>query len=206
MTIRPFSRSKEPSRLPSEPSDEEVLERHLAAPEGDLRAFELLVHRHEGHVRANCGFISGNTEEARDLAQEVFVKAYFGLQTFRGESAFRTWLRRIKVNHCLNHVAKRGAVHEVALSDELEAANPAFRVEAHDTLDERALEADVVDVLLTIPDTLRLPLVLHDMDGFTHDEIARTLGIGLSAVKMRVHRGRAQFREEWTKRSGGSPP
>jgi RNA polymerase sigma-70 factor (ECF subfamily) len=182
-----------------------VLERHRAAREGDLRAFELLVHRHEGHVRANCGFISGNAEEARDLAQEVFVKAYFALQTFRGESAFRTWLRRIKVNHCLNHVAKRGSGAEVPLSEALEVSNPAFWVEAEETLDEQQLEVDVAAVLLTLPDTLRVPLVLHDMDDFTHPEVASALGIGLSAVKMRVNRGRAQFREEWTRRFGSRP-
>ena len=201
MTNPPTARSRESSRLSPELSDEDVLERHRAAPEGDLRAFELLVNRHEGHVRANCEFISGHREEARDLAQEVFVKAYFALQTFRGESAFRTWLRRIKVNHCLNHVAKRKTDDDVPLSDELESSNPGFRVEAEDTLEEQQLEADVAAVLLTLPETLRIPLVLYDMDGFTHPEIASALGIGLSAVKMRVNRGRAQFREEWTKRS-----
>lgn len=205
MTNSGEPRSKETSRLAAEPTDEEVLERHRAAPEGDLRAFEMLVHRHEGHVRANCGFISGNAEEARDLAQEVFVKAYFGLESFRGASAFRTWLRRIKVNHCLNHVAKRSSATEVPLSEALEHSSPAFRVEAEDTLDQQEEALEVAAVLLTLPDTLRLPLVLHDMDGFTHPEIAESLGIGLSAAKMRVNRGRAQFRDEWTRRFGSRP-
>jgi RNA polymerase sigma-70 factor (ECF subfamily) len=198
VTLPFFGRSRVASGPDPAASDEEVLEQHRTAVPGDLRAFELLVHRHEGHVRANCQFITGNAEEARDLAQEVFVKAYFGLDGFRGTSAFRTWLRRIKVNHCLNHLAKRRTGGEVPISEAIEATHPGFRVAAVDTLGEQELADQVAAVLHAMPDTLRIPLVMHDMDGFTHQEIADSLGIGLSAAKMRVTRGRAQFRELWS--------
>ncbi len=147
MTLPFDDRSREGSGPDPAASDEEVLERHRSAAPGDLRAFELLVHRHEGHVRANCQFISGNAEEARDLAQEVFVKAYFGIGRFRGTSAFRTWLRRIKVNHCLNHIAKRPGGSEVSITEAMEATHPGFRVAPADTVVEQELADRIAAVL-----------------------------------------------------------
>ena len=69
------------------------------------------MRRHQGHVVANCRVITRSSADAEDLAQDVFIKAFFGLRRFEGRSQFKTWLQRIKVNHCLNHLRKtRGAV------------------------------------------------------------------------------------------------
>ena len=86
----------------SDRDDDELIRGALSAPPGDTRAFDELVRRHQGHIRANCRFIVEDPESSQDLAQEVFVKAYFGLASFEGRSSFRTWLRRIKVNQCLS--------------------------------------------------------------------------------------------------------
>ena len=81
------------------------------AAEGDMGAFETLVERHRNRVMANCRYISGSPADAEDLAQEVFVKAFFGLQNFEGRAQFATWLNRIKVNHCLNFLEKAEGKH-----------------------------------------------------------------------------------------------
>jgi len=165
----------------------------------DTRAFEALVRRHQGFVLANCRSLTGSAADADDLAQEVFVKAFFGLSRFEGRSAFRTWVGRIKVRHCLNHLRRaRGAVMV-----ELDAIGPwSPGPLAEEATPETHLHASeerrrVLRVLDTMPDTVRIPLLLRDVDGYSYAEIADQLGLGLSAVKMRIKRGREEFRRRY---------
>src|ERR1700739_1578255 len=102
--------------LPVDP-DEELLEEARKAPEGDLRAFEKLVLRYQRRVVANCRFITRDPNNAEDLAQEVLVKVFFGLRSFERKSSFGHWLRRIKINHCLNHLKKQKSHVFVDLGD-----------------------------------------------------------------------------------------
>src|ERR1044072_4597755 len=87
--------------------DEELLQAARNAPAGDLRAFEQLIGLYQKQILADCLYLTRDDANSEDLAQEVFVKAYFGLGSFEGRSSFRHWLQRIKVNHCLNHIKKR---------------------------------------------------------------------------------------------------
>lgn len=167
-----------------------------AAPADDLRAFEALMVRNQGHVLANCRHLTGVPAEAEDLAQEVFVKAFFALRKFEERSSFRTWVRQIKVNHCLNHLAQRKKRQAVDVDDPAVAQDAALRVDpaALGQLlaeDERARIRAVLDRL---SENLRVPLVLRDLDGLSYQEIADHLGVGMSAVKMRIKRGREEFR------------
>ncbi len=93
----------EENRIP----DEELLARILEGGEADLRPFEELVRRYQGKVTTNCRYLSGSPADAEDLAQEVFMKVYFGLAGFEGRSSFNTWVQRIKSNHCINFVKKK---------------------------------------------------------------------------------------------------
>jgi len=179
-------------------SDEELILR-LQADRHDPRPFETLVRRHQGFVLANCRTISRSPSDAEDLAQEVFVKAYFGLRRFEHRAQFQSWLRRIKVNHCLNFLRKtRGQVMvgltETGDADIAELSTPASIDTTLDGDDERQR---IVAVLDTLTETLRVPLVLRDADGMSYEEIAAQLGIGLSAVKMRIKRGREEFRKRY---------
>ncbi|MPZ20706.1 MAG: sigma-70 family RNA polymerase sigma factor [Luteitalea sp.] len=179
----------------SELSDEALVERVTNAPEGDTGAFETLVQRHQRGVLANCRHLT-TADAAEDLAQEVFVKAYFALDRFEGRSSFKTWVQRIKVNHCLNYLRRRRGVAYVDLEDETAARAPELQAEADA---ERALEVEdarrhIAALLDAMSDTLRIPLVMRDADGMSYEEIASVLGIGLSAVKMRIKRGREEFR------------
>ncbi|HHN74324.1 MAG TPA: sigma-70 family RNA polymerase sigma factor, partial [Acidobacteria bacterium] len=92
---------------PEELSDDQLVETAKSAPPGDMRAFEQLVERYQRSVHTNCRYLGGSESDAEDLAQEVFIKAFFGLQRFEGRAQFKTWLQRIKVNHCLNHLRKK---------------------------------------------------------------------------------------------------
>ncbi len=179
--------------------DEKLVQRAKRGAAGDLRAFEQLVLRHQDFVLANCRGMSGSAEDAQDLAQEVFVKAYFGLKRFEGRSSFGSWVKRIKVNHCLNHIRKKRGKQFVDVDDpvvetasEMQVAPRASReAEARDDRKRirRALEK--------LPDTLRLPLIMRDLDGMAYQEIADDLGLGLSATKMRIKRGREEFRRHF---------
>src|SRR6187402_2523786 len=102
---------------PSTDRDEELLRTARNAPEGDLRAFEQLVRQYQERILADCRYLTRDENNAEDLAQEVFVKAFFGLRGFEGRSSFRHWLQRIKVNHCLNHLRKQSSRSEVTLDD-----------------------------------------------------------------------------------------
>lgn len=178
------------------PSDEQLVERAVGAVRGDLRAFDELVRRHQARVQTNCRYLSGSEDDALDLSQKVFVKAYFNLRRFEGRSSFGTWVQRIKVNHCLNHLRSTRGRSFVDVEDPVLEGEEPLRA---DTRADAGLEADeardrIGRTLDRMADTLRVPLLMRDMDGYSYQEIADELGIGLSAVKMRIKRAREEFR------------
>jgi len=180
----------------SESTDEQLVARSVGVAGGDVGAFELLVRRHQERVLANCRYLTGSPADAEDLAQEVFVKAFFGLRRFEGRSKFSTWLQRIKINHCLNFNQKKRNKSFVSIeSPEVESrvdlqtaprAEQGLRAQ-----DDRRRIAAVLD---EISENLRVPLILRDADGLSYREIADQLELSLSAVKMRIKRGREEFR------------
>jgi RNA polymerase sigma-70 factor (ECF subfamily) len=181
-------------------TDEDLVSELQDGSEGSSPAFDELVQRHQGKVLANCRYLTRSSVDAEDLAQEVFVKAYFGLERFEGRSSFRTWLHRIKVNHCLGFLAKRKGkvfldIEEESIKgrDELKS-----RVRADARLQARSRQERIGAILDELSDTLRIPLVLRDLDGLSYEDIAEQLGVGLSAVKMRIKRGREEFRRLWS--------
>jgi len=175
-----------------------------------VRAFDQLVLRHQRGVLANCRHLSRSAADAEDLAQEVFVKAYFALARFEGRSSFRTWINRIKINHCLNHLKKKETRIFVDMEDEKLARVPGQQVEAEgerleQARDQRRLIREVLDAM---SDTLRIPLILRDYDKLSYQEIAEQLELKLSAVKMRIKRARETFRELYAiaERGGETTP
>lgn len=175
-------------------SDEELVNRIRGTPEPDARAFEVLVTRHQAHVLANCRYLT-NAAEAEDLAQEVFVKAFFGLGGFEGRSMFKTWLQRIKVNHCVNFIQRRRD-QTAALEDPAVAGRPELSVApaAPQHLENLDRRARIDRVLAQMTESLRVPLLLRELDQLSYQEIADVLGLGGSAVKMRIKRAREEFR------------
>jgi len=181
-------------------SEDEVLVRKAReALEGDLRPFEQLVLRYERRMVANCRYITHDPNEAEDLAQEVMVKAFYGLRSFEGRSTFRHWLQRIKVNHCLNHLKKQEGRSYIGVDEPEAGGFDQLRVQATaehqaEVIGEREL---IARILNSMTETLRIPLVLCDMDELSYEEVAKVLGISLSAVKMRIKRAREDFRSRY---------
>lgn len=178
------------------PSDEQLATAAQQAPEGDTRAFEELVRRHERRVLTNCRYITRLPDASEDLAQEVFVKAFFRIGQFERRATFRTWLQRIKVNHCLNFLRRRDERAAADIDDPALAGDPALarEPEADAAMRQRDRRRLIGRVLDRMTDTLRIPLLMRDMDELSYEEIAAELGIGLSAAKMRVKRAREEFR------------
>jgi RNA polymerase sigma-70 factor, ECF subfamily len=189
---------KQPHLAATDP-DEELLRQARNSPEGDLRAFEQLVILHQRRIVANCRYITRDANNAEDLAQEVLVKAFFGFRRFEGRSSFGGWLQRIKINHCLNHLKKQAGRSYVGIEDAEVEAFAQLKVQATaegmaDAISDQILTGLVLDSIST---NLRVPLVLCDVDELSYEEVAESLGISLSAVKMRIKRAREQFRERY---------
>ena len=185
--------------------DANLVAQAVAAQPGDLRAFDELVRRHQSRVQTNCRYLSGNEEDALDLTQEVLVKAYFNLKGFEARAGFGTWINRIKVNHCLNHLRQNKNRVFVDVQDPGLESHDALRT--NNMTDKAATAGDtrqqIGRVLDSLPESLRVPLILRDMDGLSYQEIATNLNLGLSAVKMRIKRARAEFRAGYNREQTG---
>jgi RNA polymerase sigma-70 factor (ECF subfamily) len=174
------------------------------AMEGDFRAFEQLVELHTNQVLSNCRHLTRNPAVAEELAQDVFLKAYFGLRGFEGRSTFKHWLQRIKVNHCLNFLKGEAGRSHINIDDPTLAEEPELRVApvADRSSENQSEQKLIVSILDSMSDNLRIPLIMCDMDELSYEEIATTLEISLSATKMRITRAREQFRGRYQQAIG----
>lgn len=147
---------------------------------GRREAFDVIVQRHQRHVYQLCYRFTANHEDASDLAQDVFVRAFRGLHSFKGHSAFGTWLYRIGVNVCLNRAALRGPKSAALdVGDQVD-----HRVERADIMllrGERA--AEVRAAIARLPKKQRATLILRIYHDLPHDQIAEIVGSSVGAVK-----------------------
>jgi RNA polymerase sigma-70 factor (ECF subfamily) len=164
------------------PTDAELVEACLA---GRRDAFDIIVERHRRHVYQLCYRFVGNHEDASDLAQDVFIRAYRGLRTFKSQASLGTWLYRIGVNVCLNRVSVKTPKPEsleplLSMSDERIASHAEDATEAL-LRGERA--GQVRAAIAKLPKKQRATLVLRVYHDLPHDDIARVLGSSVGAVK-----------------------
>jgi RNA polymerase sigma-70 factor (ECF subfamily) len=157
--------------------------------EGDLEAFEKLYRLHAGRVLGLCLRMLGDRDRAEELTQDVFVRVWKKLGTYRERSAFGSWLHRVTVNTVLSHFrASRRDRDAASLEEVPEAAEPDRRERPGDGVDlERAIAA--------LPPRARLVFVLHEVQGHRHDEVASMMGISIGTSKAHLHRARAILRE-----------
>ena len=167
-----------------------VSEDVAAAREGDEQAFRRLYDAHVGRVYALCLRLEGNVGRAEELTQDVFVRAWDRLAGFRGESAFGTWLYRLAVNVVLSdrRSAWRRGKHEVAHEAPEELPVAAREAPA-------GLAMDLEQVISALPAGARTILVLHDVEGYRHDEIAEITGVSVGTSKSQLFRARRLLRE-----------
>lgn len=162
------------------PSDEALVRRFVG---GDSAAFTELARRHEARVYSLAYRLLGNHEDARDAAQETFVALLSKLRGFRGESAFTTWLYRVTTNACYDALRRK---RRLPTPVETLPEGP----QGPDPADAAATGVDVQRALTRVPEEFRAVLILHDIDGLPHEEIAAALEIPIGTVKSRLHRGR----------------
>jgi RNA polymerase sigma-70 factor (ECF subfamily) len=187
---------------PAELSDEALVRLCQETLPQDTRAFEFLVVRHQEHVYAVAYRMMGNAQEAEDLTQDVFINVYRSLKRFRGDAAISTWIYRITVNACLDALGRqrgRGHLVDVDLADSEEIVQPVQERQAPITPEESAVHVELVDcirsTMMSLQDKERLVLTLRDVEGMEYQKIADILDLGMSAVKMRIHRARLAFRQ-----------
>ena len=169
------------------------------AREGDRSVFEYLYRMHSRRVYALCLRMVGNTSEAEDLTQEVFLHLLRKIQTFRGESAFSTWLHRLAVNLVLMHLRKKSppmvSIEATPDPDE-ETVSPGIDVGTTDLLLEGTLDRiNLAHCIAQLPTGYRTIFVLHDIQGYEHNEIAQILGRSVGDSKSQLHKARTRLRE-----------
>ena len=162
----------------------------LAAQKGDRSAFDRLVERHQRDIYRLCYRYVNNHEDASDLAQDSFLKAYRAIGRFRGESAFATWLYRIAVNTCLNFRSAKRMVQE-ELSESL--ADPAAPVVQ--TMEEREQARRIREAVTRLPDRQRATLILKIYHELTHEEVAGILGSSVGTVKANLFHALGNLRK-----------
>ena len=176
-------------------TEAEAIER---AKQGDGEAFEFLYHLHKRRVYSLCLRMTGNTATAEDLAQEAFLQLFRKIATFRGESAFSTWLHRMSVNVVLMQLRKKGLpvvpIEETTEGEEegsvkKEPGAPDERLAG--SLDRLQLQRAVDE----LPPGYRTIFVLHDVEGFEHNEIAEMVGCSIGNSKSQLHKARLKLRE-----------
>jgi RNA polymerase sigma-70 factor (ECF subfamily) len=147
---------------------------------GDVSAFDVLVLRHQKSIQRVCYRFTGNAEDAADLTQEVFVKAYRSLPKFRGTSAFSTWLYRIAVNACLSFkAARKNRTEEWDEDHDVLAEGPGVE----EMVDARMSADFVRKALDTLPEKQRLTVIMKVLEERTHAEVAEILGSNVGTVK-----------------------
>jgi len=183
--------------------DRELVRR---AKDGDKEAFESLVRQHQGRVFAVAGGILRNREDVEDIAQQVFLKAYFSLKRFDQRAAFSTWLYKITLNECWDLLRKRKVrplVLEADLSEEQARQYQAAEEVADGRPDasERVAALERVEQLLEcLEERDRSMLVLKEVQGFSVEEIAEVLEINANTVKVRLFRARQRIAESMRRR------
>lgn len=178
-------------------NDDRVLIERIV--QGDRDAFAEVVRKYQGPVIRLCYSLLHNHQEAEDLAQEVFVKAFYALERFKGSSAFYTWLYRIASNHCLDYLRKKSRHPEQSWDELLEKRGSEIeKLLSKDPAAGQSREDQelVHQVLEHVSADFRIILVLRDIQGLTYEEIAQALSCSLDAVKGRLKRARQDFRDK----------
>lgn len=174
------------------PTPDKLLAARAAA--GDMSAFEELYWRHNRRVYSVCLRMIRNAAEAEDLTQEVFIQLFRKVGTFRGDSAFTTWLHRMAVNQVMMHLRRPLGKRERTTGDgELpeQVAPGTESARSMPVVDRIALDSAVAE----LPEGYRKVFLLHDVEGFCHEEVAAILGCSSGTTKSQLHKARRSLRK-----------
>jgi RNA polymerase sigma-70 factor (ECF subfamily) len=195
--ISPSNNDQESPSKNGDPVDAELVER---ARQGDLPAYDQLVRRYQERVYATVYHMTSNHEDANDLTQESFIKAYRALRSFKGDSSFYTWIYRIAINKTINFLKQRKNRIHLSLNDlDLNAEHdPDLVALVSEKTPRRAMNlAELQEKLNTamqkLSETHRLVVTLHDVQGLPHEEIARIMDCNVGTVRSRLFYARQQL-------------
>jgi RNA polymerase sigma factor (sigma-70 family) len=188
----------EPAPLPLADQADDLLVRASLA--GDLEAYDELVRRYQQRVYTTIYNMTANHEDANDLVQEAFIRGFQALNSFKGDSSFYTWVYRIAVNKTLNFLKSRKNKQAMSLNDlDLNAENdPDLVALVSENTPRRdlalsELQEKLNEALLKLSEPHRMVVVLHDVQGVSHEEIARMLDCNIGTVRSRLFYARQQL-------------
>jgi RNA polymerase sigma-70 factor (ECF subfamily) len=180
-------------------SDDNLARRALA---GDVGAYGELVRRHQGRVFAICLRMMGNRQDAEDMSQEVFIRAFEKLDRYDPERPFGPWVRKVAVNICLNALRGRGR-KEVAYQEGWDWDQESARGNPEREQRRQEERLQVQRALMALPAEMRAVIELRHFQGMRYAEMAETLGISLDLVKVRLYRARRRLAKTLTREADG---
>ena len=160
---------------------------------GELDAFEELYAAHAGKLFSVACRMLGNQSDAEDILQEIFLSAHRKLDGFRGDAALGTWLYRLAMNQCLDHLRSRSA-RTSQVTDVLEDEPALYEAGSPGLAEQTVAKMDIERALAQLPAGCRAVFVLHDIEGLEHREVAEALGIAEGTSKSQVHKARLRLR------------
>ena len=166
-----------------------------AAKAGDRAAFESLVRATHAEIYTLAYRMTGDEEDARDVVQDAYLRAFRSIKRFRGDARFSTWMYRITANCASTHLSKRNKGRHEELSDDEPVADSRPEIDPEQVAEAGALRDQVTEALAELPPRLRAVVVLRDVYDLPHEAIATELGISEAAAKVRLHRARRKLRE-----------
>jgi RNA polymerase sigma-70 factor (ECF subfamily) len=166
-----------------------------AAKAGDRGAFEELVKATHADIYTLAYRLTGDEEDARDVVQDAYFRAFRSIKRFRGDARFSTWMYRITANCAATHLARRAKTRHEELSHDEPIPDARADIDPESMAEAGALRDRISDALAELPPRLRAVVVLRDIYDLPHEAIASELGITESAAKVRLHRARRKLRE-----------
>lgn len=200
--VKPTELASPPEMRPARTEPEMTEDAALvqAARQGDMRAYDELVRRYQERIYATVYHMTSNHEDANDLAQETFIKAYSALKSFKGDSSFYTWVYRIAVNKTINFLKQRKNKVSLSLNDlDFNIENdPELVAFVSDKTPRRdialtELQQKLNKALQKLSDVHRMVVTLHDVQGLSHEEIANIMDCNVGTVRSRLFYARQQL-------------
>jgi RNA polymerase sigma-70 factor (ECF subfamily) len=183
---------------PRTPDDKKLVAR---AKKGDKAAFEGLVKMFSKYVYTTAFFILRDSHEAEDASQEVFVKVYLSIGGFRGLSSFKTWIRKLTVNTCIDKLRLRSKLKDKKVSldkitEEYEVVFTRFSQNLENKFFNQETVKEVLKIVVDMEESYRIPLILRDLQDYSYREIAELTGKPIGTVKTNIHRARKIIKEK----------
>jgi RNA polymerase sigma-70 factor, ECF subfamily len=180
------------------PDDRALVDR---AKKGDKAAFEELVRNYSKYVYTNAFFMLRDTHDAEDISQEVFVKVYLSIKNFRGISSFKTWLRKLTINTCIDKLRVKSKIKDKKL--ELESFEDSYEViftDINHNIEKNFLTREtlreVLAMIVQMDQSYRIPLILRDLQDYSYREIAHLINKPIGTVKTNIHRARKIIKDK----------